>query len=86
MRTTWARNHPTRGLTLHWATAQLPPTLLRELIRRTLSLPTIASNRDLNNALRRLWLGRLTTSYPHPHPSPQAPDALHTNHKEEQQQ
>lgn len=37
--TTWAGNHPTHGVTLHWATAQLPPTLLRELIRRTLNLP-----------------------------------------------
>ncbi|MBM7170392.1 DUF45 domain-containing protein [Streptomyces sp. G44] len=70
MRTIWARNHPTRGLTLHWATAELPPTLLRELIRRTLNLPTIASNHDLNNALRRLWLGRLTTPDPHPPPLP----------------
>lgn len=57
MRTTWTRNHPTRGLTLHWATAQLPPTLLRELIHRTLGLHTIAPNRDLNNALRALWHG-----------------------------
>ncbi|WP_399932069.1 YgjP-like metallopeptidase domain-containing protein [Streptomyces kanamyceticus] len=86
MRTTWARNHPTRGLTLHWATAQLPPTLLRELIRRTLNLPTIASNHDLNNALRRLWLGRLTTPDPHLHLSPQSPGTLHTNHKEEHHQ
>lgn len=61
MRTTWTHNHPTRGLTLHWATAQLPPTLLRELIHRTLGLHTIAPGRDLNNALRTLWPGRLDT-------------------------
>ncbi|GHE09231.1 hypothetical protein [Streptomyces alanosinicus] len=61
MHTTWARHHPRRGLTLHWATAQLPPTLLRELIHRTLNLHTIASNHDLNKALRALWLGKLTT-------------------------
>lgn len=61
LRTNWARHHPTRGLTLHWATAQLPPTLLHELIHRTLGLHTIAPSRDLNNALRTLWLGRLTT-------------------------
>lgn len=61
MRTAWTRSHPTRGLTLHWATAQLPPTLLRELIHRTLGLHTIAPSRDLNSALRALWLGRLTT-------------------------
>ncbi|MFE3182714.1 YgjP-like metallopeptidase domain-containing protein [Streptomyces violascens] len=61
MRTTWVRHHPTRGLTLHWATAQLPPTLLRDLIHRTLGLHTIAPSRDLNRALRALWTGRLTT-------------------------
>lgn len=61
MRTTWTRKHPTRGLTLHWATAQLPPTLLHELIHRALNLHTIAPSRDLNNALRILWLGRLST-------------------------
>lgn len=61
MRTTWTHNHPTRGLALHWATAQLPPTFLRELIHRTLGLHTIAPSRDLNNALRTLWLGRLDT-------------------------
>ncbi|MFE4869592.1 YgjP-like metallopeptidase domain-containing protein [Streptomyces sp. NPDC056682] len=61
MRTTWTHNHPTRGLALHWATAQLPPTLLRELIHRTLGLHTIAPSRDLNRALRTLWLGQLIT-------------------------
>ncbi|MDN3025724.1 YgjP-like metallopeptidase domain-containing protein [Streptomyces sp. S.PB5] len=61
MRSNWTLNHPTRGLTLHWATAQLPPTLLRELIHRALNLHTIAPSRDLNNALRTLWLGRLST-------------------------
>ncbi|GGX51047.1 YgjP-like metallopeptidase domain-containing protein [Streptomyces noursei] len=60
MRTTWTRHHPSRGLTLHWATAQLHPTLLRELIHRTLNLHTVANTHDLNNALRTLWLGRLT--------------------------
>ncbi|MCX4666405.1 M48 family metallopeptidase [Streptomyces sp. NBC_01381] len=59
MRTNWTLNHPTHGLTLHWATAQLPPTLLQELIHRALGLHTIASSRDLNDALRTLWLGRL---------------------------
>ncbi|MBK3575938.1 DUF45 domain-containing protein [Streptomyces sp. MBT65] len=61
MRTTWTHNHPTRGLTLHWATTQLPPTLLHELIHRALNLHTITPSRDLNNALRTLWLGRLST-------------------------
>ncbi|MGW6021314.1 YgjP-like metallopeptidase domain-containing protein [Streptomyces sp. NPDC055099] len=61
MRTTWAHRHPKRGVILHWATAQLPPTLLRELIHRTLGLHTVASSRDLSNALRTLWLGRLAT-------------------------
>lgn len=64
MRTTWAHHHPTRGLTLHWATAQLPPHLLRELIHRTLNLHTIASTHDLNRALRALWLGQLTAPTP----------------------
>ncbi|SHN09049.1 YgjP-like metallopeptidase domain-containing protein [Streptomyces yunnanensis] len=60
MRTTWTRHHTSRGLTLHWATAQLHPHLLRELIHRTLNLHTVANTHDLNNALRTLWLGRLT--------------------------
>ncbi|WP_367046132.1 hypothetical protein [Streptomyces sp. Je 1-332] len=46
---------------MHWATAQLPPTLLRELIHRTMGLNTITPGRDLNNALPTLWLGRLDT-------------------------
>ncbi|MGG2460504.1 M48 family metallopeptidase [Streptomyces sp. RGM 3693] len=92
MRTTWAHHHPHRGLTLHWAIAQLHPTLLRELIHRTLDLHTIANNHDLDRALRTLWLGRLTTpTNTHPriplnptdnNPCPDCstpPGALHTD-------
>ncbi|MFH8405353.1 YgjP-like metallopeptidase domain-containing protein [Streptomyces sp. NPDC018019] len=71
LRTTWARHHPDRGLTLHWATAQLPPPLLRELLHRSLDLHTIADTHQLDKQLRNLWLGDLTdTPLPHPKPAP----------------
>ncbi|MFH9425199.1 YgjP-like metallopeptidase domain-containing protein [Streptomyces sp. NPDC017529] len=60
LRTTWARHHPDRGLTLHWATAQLPTPLLRELLHRTLNLHTVADTHQLDRELRNLWLGDLT--------------------------
>ncbi|MEN8649170.1 YgjP-like metallopeptidase domain-containing protein [Streptomyces sp. 21So2-11] len=62
LRTTRARHHPTRGLTLHWATIQLDELLLHELIHRTLNLHTIADSHQLDHALRSLWLGDLTTA------------------------
>ncbi|MEU7158537.1 YgjP-like metallopeptidase domain-containing protein [Streptomyces chrestomyceticus] len=89
LRTTWVRHHPGRGLTLHWATAQLPTPLLRELLHRSLDLHTVADTHQLDRALRNLWLGDLTR---HPLPITQpaptgacsacsaAPGTLHADH------
>ncbi|MGI5526888.1 YgjP-like metallopeptidase domain-containing protein [Streptomyces syringium] len=60
MRTGRAYTHPTRGLTLHWATAQLPTTCLRELIHRTLGLHSVINKDTYEHQLRALWLGHLT--------------------------
>ncbi|MGB8946938.1 MAG: hypothetical protein WCD21_42890 [Streptomyces sp.] len=60
LRTSRAHRHPTRGLTLHWATIHLAEPSLHELIHRTLHLHTIADTHQLDHALRNLWLGNLT--------------------------
>ncbi|MCX5206681.1 M48 family metallopeptidase [Streptomyces sp. NBC_00237] len=87
LRTTWITHHPTHGITLHWATAQLPTPLLRELLHRTLTLHTIANTHELDRTLPTLWTGSLTTT-PHtttPTPSDNCPECstppntLHTN-------
>ncbi|MEU5426518.1 YgjP-like metallopeptidase domain-containing protein [Streptomyces olivoreticuli] len=62
MRTSNAYIHPTHGLTLHWATAQLPTTCLRELIHRTLGLHSVADKNTYEHQVRALWLGRFTTT------------------------
>ncbi|MEU1307898.1 YgjP-like metallopeptidase domain-containing protein [Streptomyces cinnamoneus] len=59
MRTNWVYLHPTRGLTLHWATAQLSTVYIRELIHRTLGLPSVTHNHSYERALRTLWIGDL---------------------------
>ncbi|MHA7956379.1 YgjP-like metallopeptidase domain-containing protein [Streptomyces sp. L500] len=59
MRTTWAYRHPTRGLTLHWATAQLSSNFLHELVHRALGLPSVAHKQLYEQAFRSLWLGDL---------------------------
>ncbi|MFE5717668.1 YgjP-like metallopeptidase domain-containing protein [Streptomyces erythrochromogenes] len=61
-RTTWIIRRPTGELSLHWALAQLPTLHLRELLHRTLNLHSIADGHELNQQLRTLWLGELTTS------------------------
>lgn len=65
LRTTRAHYHPTRGLTLHWATAQLDEPTLHELIHRALKLHTVTDTRQLDHALRNLWLGNLSTPSKH---------------------
>ncbi|WP_432008794.1 YgjP-like metallopeptidase domain-containing protein [Streptomyces bacillaris] len=60
LRTNWITRHPTRGLTLHWATGQLPTPLLLELLHRTLNLHSVANPHHLDRALKQLWLGSLT--------------------------
>lgn len=64
MRTTWAYRHPDRGLTLHWATAQLSSNFLHELVHRALGLPSVAHKQLYEQAFRTLWLGDLTAQPP----------------------
>ncbi|WP_367132726.1 MULTISPECIES: YgjP-like metallopeptidase domain-containing protein [Streptomyces] len=62
MRIGRASIHPTRGLALHWATAQLSTVCLRELIHRTLGLHSVADKDTYEHQVRALWLGHLTTT------------------------
>ncbi|MFF0742157.1 YgjP-like metallopeptidase domain-containing protein [Streptomyces sp. NPDC004111] len=64
LRTNWITHHPTHGITLHWATTQLPTLLLRELLHRTLDLHTVAHTHELERTLHSLWTGNLTTDTP----------------------
>ncbi|MEU9120002.1 YgjP-like metallopeptidase domain-containing protein [Streptomyces sp. NPDC048506] len=74
LRTTRAHYHPTRGITLHWATIQLAEPSLHELIHRTLNLHTIADTHQLDHDLQNLWLGRLSHRTAQPAPNDNCPD------------